>query len=304
MERRRMTPLDRQNADPAGFLAGLEARAQRVETPCGEGSMVWRIWGEGEPLVLAHGAQGAWTHWVRNIENLSCRYRLIVPDLPGHGQSALPQTPGHEGISAALATGLKQILGREGLPVSLCGFSFGGVALAHLAALHPHVARRLVIVGCGGLDTPAGHPRLGRVSGLAGEERHAALKANLLGLMLHDPGSADDLAIHMLLPAAKAARLEARDLVLPDRLVKILPRVPVPVDAIWGERDLPHPDPAAQEAVLRAIQPGTVFEVIAGAGHWAMYERPEAFESALESILKMPLRAVKQPEKRLRDGFI
>ncbi|MCJ2178838.1 alpha/beta fold hydrolase [Novosphingobium album (ex Hu et al. 2023)] len=285
-----MTPLDVQNADPAAFLAALEARAERVETPCGDGTMVWRIWGEGKPLVLAHGAQGAWSHWVRNIEHLSRRRRLIVADLPGHGQSAMPETPDHEGISRALAQGLEHILGREGLPVDLCGFSFGGVAFAHLAAFYPHVARRLVIVGCGGLDTPGGHPRLGRISGLTGDERRAALKANLLGLMLHHPDSADELAIHMLLPTAKAARLNVPHLVLPDRLVKILPRVRVPVDAIWGELDLPHPDPAAQEAVLRQVQPDTDFRVVPDAGHWAMYERPEAFEAALLGILDGPLR--------------
>ncbi|WP_404480459.1 alpha/beta fold hydrolase [Novosphingobium sp. BL-52-GroH] len=278
--------------DPAGYLAAIEARARRVETPCGDGTMVWRVWGEGgdEPLVLAHGGQGSWTHWVRNIERLSRHRRLIVPDLPGHGGSAMPQTSDHEGIAAALAAGLATVLGPVGLPVDLCGFSFGGVALAHLAALHPHVARRLVIVGCGGLGTPMGHPRLGRVGGLVGEERRAALKANLLGLMLHDPDSADDLAIHMLLPNAKAARLHVPPLVVPDRLARILPAVAVPVDAIWGECDLPHPDPAVQEAALRSVQPEALFRVVADAGHWAMYERPEAFEAALLEILEAPLR--------------
>lgn len=279
-----MTAVAAQNADPAAYLTALEARADRVETPCGDGTMLWRIWGEGVPLVLTHGAQGSWTHWVRNIETLSRNRRLIVADLPGHGDSAMPETPDHVGISKALARGLHEILD-DGLPVDLCGFSFGGVALAHLAALHPGVARRLVIVGCGGLDTPMGHPRLGRVSGLVGEERRLALKANLLGLMLHHPDSADELAIHMLLPTAKAARLHVPPLVVPDRLAKILPRIPVPVDAIWGECDLPHPNPAAQEAVLRSVQPDMVFRVIPEAGHWAMYERPEAFEAALLEIL-------------------
>lgn len=287
--------IDTSNADPGAFLAAMEARATRVETPCGTGTMVWRIWGEegsGPPLVLAHGAQGSWTHWVRNIERLSRHRRLIVADLPGHGDSAMPATPDQEGIAAALAEGLELVLGRDALPADLCGFSFGGVAFAHLAAFHPRIVRRLVIVGCGGLDTPMGHPRLGRISGLAGAARRAALKDNLLGQMLHHPDSADDLAIHMLLPTAKAARMQVASLVMPDRLLRILPRVGVPVDAIWGECDLPHPDPAVQEAALRSVHPEAVFRVIAQAGHWAMYERPEAFETALLEILATPLRTV------------
>lgn len=282
------------DSDPASLLADLEARARHIETPCGEGAMVWRIWGEDglPPLVLAHGAQGSWNHWVRNIERLSRRRRLIVADLPGHGDSAMPERDDHESISKALAQGLQAILGEGGLPVDLCGFSFGGVALAHLAAFHRHVAGRLVIVGCGGLDTPGNHPRLSRISGLVGEERRAALKGNLLGLMLHHPPSADDLAIHMLLPTAKAARLHVPPLVLPDRLIRILPEVRCPVHAIWGEFDWPHPNPAVQEAALRSVHPDTDFRVIEEAGHWAMYEKPEAFEGALLDILASPLRMV------------
>ncbi|PNU02045.1 alpha/beta hydrolase [Novosphingobium guangzhouense] len=278
--------------DPQAFLDALDSQARRAQTPCGDGTMVWRIWGEGrgQPLVLAHGAQGSWTHWVRNIERLSRHRTLIVPDLPGHGDSAMPSSEDHAGISAALAQGLHIVAGSQGLPIDLCGFSFGGVALAHLAALHPDVARRLVIVGCGGLGTPMGNPRLGRISGLAGEARRAALKANLLGLMLHHPESADELAIHMLLPTAKAARLHASPLVVPDRLVRILPDIRVAVDAIWGALDLPHPDPAAQKAVLRAVQPDAEFRIIDDAGHWAMYERPQAFEAALLDILARPPR--------------
>jgi pimeloyl-ACP methyl ester carboxylesterase len=286
MERDRSIGVAAQNADPAGYLAALEARAQRIETPCGEGTMTWRLWGEGAPLVLAHGAQGSWTHWVRNIERLGRHRRLIVADLPGHGTSALPATADHAGISAALAQGLETIFGFGHPPVDVCGFSFGGTALAHLAALHPHVARRLVIIGCGGLDTPRGHLRLGRISGLVGEARRTALKANLLGMMLHHPDSADDLAIHMLLPTAKAARLEVAALVLPDRLLRILPQVRVRVDAIWGACDLPHPDPPVQEAALRSVHPEAEFRVIAEAGHWVMYERPEGFEAALLAILQ------------------
>lgn len=160
---------------PAAFLAALEARATRVETPCGDGVMIWRIWGEGKPLVLGHGAQGSWTHWARNIDSIARHRRLIVANLPGNGDSALPETPDHRGISRALVTGLREILG-DALPVDICGFSFGVVVFSHMAAFHPGVARRLVLVACGGLGTPQGQPDLPRVSGLVGEQRTAALQ--------------------------------------------------------------------------------------------------------------------------------
>lgn len=281
--------LDR---DPATLVAEIEARARRVETPCGDGTMVWRIWGEGEPLVVSHGAQGAWSHWIRNIEALSAGRMLIAADLPGHGDSDMPETSDHRGNAKAIAAGLSQILGDR--PADLAGFSFGGCTFAHFAAWHPERVRRLVLIGTGGLDTPLGEVLLGRVSGLEGEARQAAIKANLLGLMLHHPDSADELAQHLLLVNARAARFDqAADLVLPDKLARILPEVKVPVDAIWGEFDRPHPAPELQEAVIRRSHPDADFRVIAGAGHWAMYERPEAFDAALLAILAKPPRAAR-----------
>ncbi|PEQ14054.1 alpha/beta hydrolase [Novosphingobium sp. PC22D] len=274
--------------EPAAILAELDARARRIETPCGEGSMVWRVWGEGEPLVLGHGAQGSWQHWVRNIDAYVAAGRMVIAlDLPGHGDSAMPARSDHAGVAGPMAHGLREILGAR-LPVDICGFSLSGTAFAYMAAFHPGVARRLVLVGCGGLDTPHGAIDLGRVSGLTGEARRARLKANLNGLMLHDPDSADDLAIAMLLPNAKAARLDISGFVLPDKLLRILPEVAAPVDAIWGEFDRPHPDPAMQEAALRSVRPQAGFRVVEGAGHWAMYERPAAFDAALLGILATP----------------
>lgn len=274
--------------DPAAIVAEIEGRARRVETPCGEGTMAWRIWGSDTgrtPVVLGHGAQGAWSHWIRNIDALVGSGRLVIAaDLPGHGDSADPATTDHAGISTVLAEGLRQILG-VGRQVDLVGFSFGGVAFSYFASYYPEFVRRLIIVGCGGLDTPHGHVNLQRVGGLQGEERRAALKSNLLGLMLHHPESADDLAIHLLVRNAKRSAIKPQELVLPDRLAAVLPDVSVPVDAIWGEFDRPHPGPHLQEEVIRRSHPNTDFRVIDDAGHWAMYERPVAFNATLLAML-------------------
>ncbi len=276
-------------AGPAGELAALEARARRVETPCGDGVMVWRVWGDGPPLVLGHGGQGAWSHWVRNIDALAALYTVIAPDLPGHGDSAMPGAVDHDTISAAIAAGMRALLA-AGQKADFAGFSFGGAVFAHFAARYPELVRRVIIVGTGGLDTPHGHVDLGRVGGLEGEERRAAIKRNLLGLMLHHPETVDEMAMHLLVANGRQARLPVVDLVIPDKVLGALAMLTVPLDAIWGLFDRPHPDVAVQEAVLRRYQPGLDFRVIAGAGHWAMYERPEAFNAALLDMLSAPPR--------------
>ncbi|MFC3172752.1 alpha/beta fold hydrolase [Novosphingobium bradum] len=285
-------------ADPAEQVAALERRAERFAIPCGEGTMVWRRWGpEGGAaapvLLLVHGAQGSWTHWFRNIPDLARTHTVWAPDIPGCGESAAVADDGpvREAIAEAFARGLRELVG-EGLPIDAVGFSFGAITLASLDVLHPGLLRRLVIVDAGGLHTPHGHFELKRIKGLEGAERVAVLRENLLAFMLHDPATADALTVHIHATniAQAGRRLNVGPLVLPDKLLTALPHVSAQVDAIWGDSDAPHPDPAVQEAALRTAVPDLEFRVLPDAGHWAMYERPEAFDRALRELLALPLR--------------
>src|SRR5260221_11370888 len=140
---------------PAAQVARLAAAGQGVERPCGDGAMVWRIWGPsdggGGALVLFHGGFGSWTHWFRNIPELSRHYRLIVASLPGLGESddaPKPHTPG--GLAAIAAVGIERILA-PGERFHLTGFSFGGLIGGDLAARFREGRRPFCPVGGGGL---------------------------------------------------------------------------------------------------------------------------------------------------------
>src|SRR5258708_35072386 len=88
----------------AEFIAALDRTSTRRTTPNGAGEVVWRVWGKGTPLVLLHGGTGSWMHWVRNIEELAGDFMLLVPDIPGSGESGNPPAPvSAESIWAALA---------------------------------------------------------------------------------------------------------------------------------------------------------------------------------------------------------
>ena len=45
--------------DPEAWLNDIASRAKREETLCGDGVMVWHVWGEGIPIILLHGGHGA-----------------------------------------------------------------------------------------------------------------------------------------------------------------------------------------------------------------------------------------------------
>jgi len=71
------------NDDIKAELLALDALAARHDVPFDNGTMRWRRFGSGRPLVLVHGGHGSWLHWVRNIAALSASHELWIPDLPG-----------------------------------------------------------------------------------------------------------------------------------------------------------------------------------------------------------------------------
>jgi pimeloyl-ACP methyl ester carboxylesterase len=273
---------------PAAQVARLAATSRRIETPCGDGVMVWRVWGEGEPLVLFHGGFGSWTHWMRNIPALSRHYRLIVASLPGLGESdeaPRPHTP--QGLAAIAADGVARILA-PGERFHLTGFSFGGLIGGHVAASLGERCRSLTLVGAGGLGLKRSAMRKliswRHVEDEAG--RLAVHRENLAILMLADPAKIDDLAVHLQAENAPRGRVNSPPIAMTDTLTRMLPQVRGRLAGIWGERDATAmEDLPARARLLRGIQPDAPFVVIAEAGHWVQYEAAEAFNEILLELL-------------------
>jgi 2-hydroxy-6-oxonona-2,4-dienedioate hydrolase len=273
---------------PAAQVARLAATSRRIETPCGDGVMVWRVWGEGEPLVLFHGGFGSWTHWIRNIPVLSRHYRLIVASLPGLGESdeaPRPHTP--QGLAAIAADGVARILA-PGERFHLTGFSFGGLIGGHVAAALGERCRSLTLVGAGGLGLKRSAMRKliswRHVEDEAG--RLAVHRENLAILMLADPAKIDDLAVHLQAENAPRGRVNSPPIAMTDTLTRMLPQLRGRLAGIWGERDATAmEDLPARARLLRGIQPAAPFVVIAEAGHWVQYEAAEAFNDTLLEVL-------------------
>jgi 2-hydroxy-6-oxonona-2,4-dienedioate hydrolase len=262
------------------------AAARRHATPCGDGEIVWHAWGsEGaEPLVLLHGGSGSWTHWIRNVEALAASgRRVVVPDLPGFGDSARPpQGQDADAVAPALAQALPALVGEQ--PVDVVGFSFGGLCGALMAASHPARVRRLVLVGAPGLGLRDRRLPLTSWRDQPTEEgQRAAHRNNLAVLMLH--GAVDDLAVALQAANVPRDRMHRRKLATTDILARTLPTLHCRVDAIYGEQDALYRD--ALPALGTKLSEGRVreFRLIPGAGHWVPYEDAPAFHAALGRLL-------------------
>ena len=272
--------------------------ATRVETPCDTGAMVWHHWGKATrhpalaPLVLLHGGSGSWMHWLRNIDALVNSGRwVLVPDLPGFGDSAAPlHGTDADALPGLVEQGLQNLLGDAAC--DLVGFSFGGMVAGLLAAHYPVRVARLVLVGAPGLgitpDTPF-HLRAWRHFKDA-EKRDAIHRGNLAELMLHHPASISELALRLHVANVLRDRMQGRNLSRTDVLSRTLPLLKCPLHAIYGREDaLFRGQLAAVEMAMRQAPRFKSFILIEEAGHWVQFERTEAFDVALLAALDADL---------------
>jgi len=256
---------------------------------------IWHAWGQVHhpALVLLHGGSGSWTHWVRNIAPLQAAgWRVLVPDLPGFGDSDLPSgCTDVDALPAHLHAGLKQLqaLGACGDQVRVVGFSFGGMAAALWLAAHPKDAQQLVLVGAPGMGMATSQrvPLKGWRHLPTPEAQNQVHRHNLMALMLESTTSLDDLALCLHAANVQRDRMPRRRLSSTDIVARALPQVQVPVSAIFGEHDALYRERLSE---LQAAMPGMAqrwgqWHTVAGAGHWVQFEAAQAFDQALQRVL-------------------
>lgn len=258
---------------------GLERQA--FEAPAGR-LLYWRA-GEGETVVLVHGMGNQAGTWVKVAADLSHLARIVVPDLPGHGDSA-PYT-GPLPLDT-MVTGLAALVDRESPdePVTLVGTSMGGWVSMLYAARHPERVAHLVLLSSSGLVGDLGEIRLVPETR---EEARALIKAmSPEGAPLPADFVIDDLIekIHdgpsprVIAGLDPAAFIEHHA----DRIV-------TPTDIVWGIED--HLLPLDYGQRLAALLPRARFHRLERCGHIPQQQCPRATVLLLAELLKGPLES-------------
>jgi pimeloyl-ACP methyl ester carboxylesterase len=276
--------------DPQTLLDRTQQQATRYETPCGEGRMVWHLWdksGGSAPVVaLFHGGAGSWRHWIRTIPALLPTYRVLVPDLPGLGESDMPPD-GKDAyaIATIVADGIDAILGAE-ISYDVVGFSFGSTMAACVGALRGQRVRSVTIIGSSGVGALGSAVNLEKVRHLEGQARRDTHRTNLNRLMIADPAKIDDLALVIQDWNTVRSRLRTPAISRSGAIMGAIDRLQSPLNGMWGEFDAPaNPKGPERVAILRAHRPDADIRLIPATGHWAAYESAETVNAILLEML-------------------
>lgn len=257
--------------------------------------------GDGdEVLLLIHGMAGSAQTWRAVLPQLAKKYRVIAPDLLGHGQSSKPRTDYSLG---AFAVGLRDLLDELGVEsATVVGQSLGGGVAMQFLYQHPDYCRRLVLISSGGLGPDVG--LILRLLAAPGAEfvmpviapspvlrAGNAVKSWLSSAGLRSPRGAEMWSAYSSFGDSETRQAFLRTLrsVVDYRgqavsaLNRLNLREGLPILAIWGEDDNIIPVDHAYAAL--EARPDCRLEILPGVGHFAQVEAPEKVIDLLDEFI-------------------
>jgi pimeloyl-ACP methyl ester carboxylesterase len=245
--------------------------------------------GDGRPVVLLHAFPLNSGQWEQQVDALSGRFRLIVPDLKGFGGSDAPEDASSYSMDdyADSVAGLLDELGVQ--RVTLVGLSMGGyIAFAFLRRHRDRVEALVLADTRAEADPPEGKEKRSKQQEMVRGEGTSGLIDALTGALISEAtlNSKPDVVdrLRKLMdnpPAGFVGGLEAMK-TRPDSSGE-LSAIDVPTLVVVGEKDGVTPPDAA-----RTIHNGvgnSEMIVIPGVGHLSNLEAPEDFTAALEKFL-------------------
>ena len=245
--------------------------------------------GSGDtPIVLVHGFPLDKRMWEPQIQALSGEFRIITPDLRGHGESQI--TPGPYTMDL-LADDLKGFLDALNLQqVVLGGFSMGGYVAFSFYRKYPERVNALML-----LDTrpqpDSEDAQKGRedMAQLAEREGASPIAERLIPRLLSPDTVANrqdvvDTVRTMITECpVEGIAGDLRGMALREDSSDLLSKISVPTLIVVGDQDAITP-PAESHMMASIISDATVVE-IAGAGHLSNLENPHDFSHAIHDFL-------------------
>jgi 3-oxoadipate enol-lactonase len=263
---------------------------QPTPTTTEDGRFAYEVAGDpaAPELVFLHGIGGAARAWRDQLTTFSDRFRAIAWDMPGYGGSV----PLGNASIGALAGALEQFLQQIGAtrPI-LVGHSIGGMIVQQWLVRNPQVARAVVLAQTS--------PAFGKADGdwqksfiaarlgpLDRGETMSSLAPSLVNELVGDDPDAKgmELARECMASVPEASYRTMMLALMGFDLRSALKNIAVPTLLLSGSKDNNAPTPMM--AKMAGYIPSASYMELAGAGHLANLERPEAFNEALNEFLK------------------
>jgi pimeloyl-ACP methyl ester carboxylesterase len=267
----------------------------------------------GEALLLIHGMAGSSETWRGVIPQLSRKYRVVAPDLLGHGKSDKPRGDYSLG---AFAVWLRDLVDELGISrATVVGQSLGGGVAMQFVYQHPDYCQRLVLISSGGLGPDVGWTL--RLLSAPGAELILPaiapppvltvgnkLRGWFSAAGLQSPRGAEIWSAYSSLSDAKTRQAFLRTLrsVVDPRgqAVSALNRLhltsELPTMVIWGDQD--RIIPVGHGYALHDARPGSRLEVLEGVGHFPHVERPSEVVDLIDDFINTTGQATDVPRIR------
>jgi 3-oxoadipate enol-lactonase len=241
--------------------------------------------GAGRPIVLLHSLLADRGSFDRIVGPLSTRFRVLVLDLPGFGESA-PITSGLADFADRMAGAISRILGDE-QPIIL-GNGFGGFVTLQLSIRHPELARRLVLADSGAAFSEPGRQAFRAMAaaaaakGLEAIAETAMLRLFAPEFQAENPRLMAERRAAFLRTDATVFQAACRALAGLDLRADVA-GVRIPVLVLVGEQD--QATPPAMSVELAGLLPDARLVILPGCAHVPQLQKPDAFLDAIEDFI-------------------
>jgi pimeloyl-ACP methyl ester carboxylesterase len=252
--------------------------ASEIRTVAGREARVFEA-GTGPPVVVLHGWGGRIESMAPVLQCLMRDFRTLALDLPGFGESPLPEETWGTPAYAAFLSGAMRDLGAE--KAALVGHSYGAKTSLYLAATDPAAVGKLVLMSSSGLRTPPslkarGKRLVSRVAraagrfGSPGERLRSALYRRIASSDYRDAGP------------LRATLVK----VVNEDLKGLLPQVRASTLLVWGSND--DSVPVSHARIMEKLIPDAGLVLFEGAGHFPYLDEKERFCRVLRNFLGAP----------------
>jgi 3-oxoadipate enol-lactonase len=236
--------------------------------------------GDAAPVVFLHGVGSDKSVWRPQLDHFSSERRAIAFDYPGYGDS----DPAPEGTTRDdFAVGILSAMTELGIGhAHVCGLSLGGVVAIAMHAAAPERCASLILA-----DTFAVHPDGQAIydRSLAATDLRAMAEARVDVLLAQpaDPAVRSEVVETMARIDPAAYRVGAAAVWLADQRERAQ-EIRVPALVICGAEDRVTPPALSRELAKRI--PGARIELISGAGHLGNIERPDLFNTLVDTFIR------------------